>query len=171
MARYTSSSEEDYGYDSHCSPKGPVAHILDVAGPHEPERYEEREKYTPERWLDETSPNVRACLTEHSLLKGRCIFGRGKRACPGQDLAHAELIVICGKLLKFFTLNPALGSSGKLVWLNPGIWMTNVIGRPLLLIAKSKFEIRQVRRNKNNCFKKLSCSVFTDTFRRPSACT
>ena len=97
----------------------------------DPERYEHPSIYNPDRWLNEASPNYRAPLTEHPRLKGHHIFGRGKRVCPGQDLAEAELIVMCGNLLKFFTFGPAMDGEGEPVWPDPKKWTTDVIGGPL----------------------------------------
>lgn len=62
---------------------------------------------------------------EYPRLKGHHIFGRGKRMCPGQDLAEAELFVLCGNLVKFFTFS-AKGEPP-----NPERWGTDVIGGPL----------------------------------------
>jgi hypothetical protein len=80
---------------------------------------------------DETSPNFKAPLTVYPRLKGHHIFGRGKRACPGQDLAEAELLVFCGNLLKFFTLEPMLSEKREPIWPDPDRWTTDVIGGPL----------------------------------------
>jgi cytochrome P450 len=74
---------EDYAYDSHHFLNDAVAHVLDITMLHDPERYDELEGYNSDRWLDETSPNFRACLTERLLGKGHDIFDRGKRACLG----------------------------------------------------------------------------------------
>jgi hypothetical protein len=94
-------------------------------------RYHEPSTYNPGRWLDETSPNFKAPLTVYPRLKGHHIFGRGKRACPGQDLAEAELLVFCGNLLKFFTLEPVLSEKGEPIWPDADRWTTDVIGGPL----------------------------------------
>ena len=122
---------ENYSYDGYHFPKGAVVHVLDIALSQDADRYKEPHKYNPDRWLNEASPNFRAPLTEHPRLKGHHIFGRGKRSCPGQDLAEAELIVTCGNLLKFFTLGPALTSNGEPNWPDPEQWTTDVIGGPL----------------------------------------
>lgn len=97
----------------------------------DPKRYNDPTKYDPNRWLDESSPNFRAPLTEHPRLKGHHIFGRGKRMCPGQDLAEAELLVFCGNLLKFFKLGPKINGDGEPIWPDPEKWVTDVIGGPM----------------------------------------
>lgn len=77
------------------------------------------------------SPNFKAPLTVYPRLKGHHIFGRGKRVCPGQDLAEAELLVFCGNLLKFFTLEPKMSDADEPIWPDPERWTTDVIGGPL----------------------------------------
>lgn len=111
---------------------------MDIALSQDPERYVDPGTYNPDRWLNETSPNFRAPLSEHPRLKGHHIFGRGRRACPGQDLTEAELIVMCGNLLRFFTLGPALDGRGEPVWPDPEKWTTDVIGGPLPFDCKIK---------------------------------
>ncbi|KAF1937077.1 cytochrome P450 oxidoreductase [Clathrospora elynae] len=122
---------EDYSYDGYHFPKGAVVHILDIAMSQDPQRYEDPSIYNPDRWLNETSPNYKSPLTNYPRLKGHHVFGRGKRACPGQDLAEAELIVLCGNLLKFFILDPTSDQKGDPIWPDPNKWATDVIGGPL----------------------------------------
>lgn len=131
---------ENYAYDGYHFPKGAVVHVLDIALAQDPDRYENPEVYNPDRWLNPSSSLFRAPLTEHPRLKGHHIFGRGKRTCPGQDMTEAELVVMCGNLLKFFTLGPAEDESGGLVWPQPEKWTTDVIGGPLPF--KCKIEVR-----------------------------
>lgn len=122
---------ENYSYGGYHFPKGAVVHVLDIAMSQDPERYEQPDVYNPGRWLDENSPNFRSPLTEHPRLKGHHIFGRGKRVCPGQDLAEAELIVLCGNLLKFFNVSTSRDAHGNEIWPSPEHWTTHVIGGPL----------------------------------------
>jgi cytochrome P450 len=122
----------------------------------DPDRYENPDVYNPDRWLNEASPNFRAPLTKHPRLKGHHIFGRGKRACPGQDLAEAELFVMCGNLLKFFTLGPAVDQNGDFVWPDPEKWTTDVIGGPLSFDCEIKIRdetrLKQVERMFEDAF-------------------
>lgn len=97
----------------------------------DPDRYVDPGTYNPDRWLNESSPTFKAPLTVHPRLKGHHIFGRGKRACPGQDFAEAELLVFCGNLLKFFMLGPKLNEQAEMIWPDPEKWTTDVIGGPL----------------------------------------
>jgi cytochrome P450 len=121
----------DYAYDGYHFPKGGVVHVLDIAMSQDANRYHDPSTYNPSRWLDESSPNFRAPLTIHPRLKGHHIFGRGKRACPGQDLAEAELLVFCGNLVKFFTLEPTRSENGEPMLPDPNRWTNDVIGGPL----------------------------------------
>jgi cytochrome P450 len=106
-------------------------HVLDIAMSQDTKRYHDPSTYDPSRWLDPSSSNFKAPLTVYPRLKGHHIFGRGRRACPGQDLAEAELLVFCGNLLKFFTLEPMVNKMGEPVWPDVERWTTDVIGGPL----------------------------------------
>lgn len=121
----------NYTYDGYHFPKGAIVHVLDIAMSQDPERYVDPDQYNPDRWLNESSPNFREPLSEHPRLKGHHIFGRGKRVCPGQDFAEAELLVFCGNLVKFFELGPKVDEKGEKVWPDPERWTTDVIGGPL----------------------------------------
>jgi cytochrome P450 len=121
----------DYSYDGYHFPKGAVVHVLDIAMSQDPERYVDPSLYNPDRWLNESSPNFKAPLTEHPRLKGHHIFGRGKRSCPGQDFAEAELLIFCGNLLRFYKLGPKLNEQGVPIWPDPEKWTSDVIGGPL----------------------------------------
>jgi cytochrome P450 len=81
-------------------------------------------------------------LTKYPRLKGYHIFGRGKRMCPGQEMAGAELLVLCGNLLKYCVLAPKLDSVGKLIWPDPERWTTDVIGGPLPFDCEIELRIR-----------------------------
>lgn len=51
--------------------------------------------------------------------------------CPGQDLVEAEMLLLCGNLIKFFELGPKVGVDGKVTMPDPDQWGTSVIGGPL----------------------------------------
>jgi cytochrome P450 len=119
---------KDYTHSNYHFPRGAVVHVLDIALSQSPTTYSSSHPslYDPSRWLDPSSPNFRAPLTEHPRLKAHHIFGRGKRVCPGQDLAEAELLVFCGNLVKNFELGKRDG-----VEIGPENWTPHVIGGPL----------------------------------------
>lgn len=120
----------NYTHSNYHFPAGAVVHVLDIALSQDPKRYSDPTTYNPDRWLNPSSPNYRAPLTEHPRLKGHHIFGRGRRVCPGQDLAESELLVLCGNLLRFFELGPKVVGEGREVWPDPERWTTDVIGGP-----------------------------------------
>ncbi|KAI4952933.1 hypothetical protein J4E86_006470 [Alternaria arbusti] len=119
---------KNYTHSGYHFPRGAVVHVLDIAMSQNPSTYSSSPPsvYDPSRWLDPSSPNFKSPLTEHPRLKGHHIFGRGKRVCPGQDLAEAELLVFCGNLVKNFKLGKKAG-----IEIGPDQWTPHVIGGPL----------------------------------------
>ncbi|ORY18364.1 cytochrome P450 oxidoreductase [Clohesyomyces aquaticus] len=150
--------EKNYTFDGYHFPKDAVVHVLDIALSRDPERYLNPSEYNPGRWLDEKSPNYKTPLTEYPRLKGHHIFGRGRRMCPGQDLAEAELFVLCGNLLKFFDLRPKLDRKGNPIWPDPDRWGTDVIGGPLPF--ECNIEIRD--EGKRICVERAYFGTFGD---------
>ncbi|KAF2847322.1 cytochrome P450 oxidoreductase [Plenodomus tracheiphilus IPT5] len=122
---------DNYVFDGFHFPKGAVVHILDIAMSQDTQRYDDPSTYNPGRWVDPSSPNFKEPLSQYPRLKGHHIFGRGKRACPGQDLAEAELFVFCGNLIKFFEVGVVLDGEGRAKHPDPERWTTDVIGGPL----------------------------------------
>jgi cytochrome P450 len=149
----------DYTFDGYHFPKGGVVHVLDIAMSQDPKRYHEPSKYNPGRWLDEASPNFKAPLTVYPRLKGHHIFGRGKRACPGQDLAEAELLIFCGNLIKFFILEPTRSENGEPIWPDPNKWTSDVIGGPLPF----KCDIKMRDASKLAFVEKMYAAAFPDS--------
>ncbi|KAI4611747.1 hypothetical protein J4E83_007998 [Alternaria metachromatica] len=119
---------KNYTHSGYHFPRGAVVHVLDIAMSQNPTTYSSSPPsvYDPSRWLDPSSPNFKSPLTEYPRLKGHHIFGRGKRVCPGQDLAEAELLVFCGNLVKNFELGKKDG-----IEIGPDQWTPHVIGGPL----------------------------------------
>jgi hypothetical protein len=66
--------------------------------------YPSAETFNPARWLEPSYPTFKAPLTEFPTIKGHHGFGYGRRACVGQDLVHAELLLACGALLQGFEI-------------------------------------------------------------------
>jgi hypothetical protein len=66
--------------------------------------YPSPETFNPARWLDPSFPTYKAPLTDFPTIKGHHGFGYGRRACVGQDLVHAELLLACGALLQGFEI-------------------------------------------------------------------
>jgi hypothetical protein len=80
-----------------------------------PDIYSDPEEFDPSRYLKSSSPNYRAPLTEYPKIQGHHAFGFGRRVCIGQDLAAAELLMICAALLWGFKIRPAISSRGRQV--------------------------------------------------------
>lgn len=74
--------------------------------------YPSAETFHPARWLDPSYPTYKAPLTEFPTIKGHHGFGYGRRACVGQDLVHAELLLACGALLQAFDIVRQRDQSG-----------------------------------------------------------
>ncbi len=65
---------------------------------HDERNFPEHEKFKPERFLDESGVFKR---------DDRCVlFGLGKRRCPGEQLARAEVFLFLTSLLQQFKLVP-----------------------------------------------------------------
>lgn len=122
--------EEDYTHSGYHFPKHAVVHILDIAVSQSTDRYVRPDLYNPGRWLDPASPNYREPLTEFPRIKGHHIFGRGKRGCPGQDMAEAALYVQCGNMVKNFRMEPKRGEKGEPLWPSDNDRSNDVIGGP-----------------------------------------
>ncbi|KAJ7282392.1 cytochrome P450 [Mycena rebaudengoi] len=66
-----------------------------------PAVFPEPERFSPERWLDDTEP-WRSLREEHLMP-----FGLGSRACVGQQLAQASFRVILAAVVRNFNLSAA----------------------------------------------------------------
>jgi len=60
----------------------------------DPESWESPETFDPNRWLD---PSKRAYMEKRMVS-----FGRGSRACLGQNLAMCEMFVVVGTIFRKF---------------------------------------------------------------------
>ena len=75
--------------------------------------YPSPEKFNPKRWLDSAYPTYKEPLTEFPSIKGHHGFGYGRRACVGQDLVHAEMLIACGSLLQGFEIARKMDPYGQ----------------------------------------------------------
>ena len=78
-------------------------------------RYPSPDTFNPDRWLNPTYPTYKTPLTEHPTIIGHHQFSYGKRACLGQHLGQAELLIACGAIVWAFTLERRRDASGGLV--------------------------------------------------------
>ncbi|KAJ7637643.1 cytochrome P450 [Mycena polygramma] len=78
---------------------------------HDPELYEDPEKFFPERYLmteNGTKPGVDA-----SALRPNLPFGHGRRICPGIHLAETSININVMNLLWAFDIKPETDAAGK----------------------------------------------------------
>jgi cytochrome P450 len=123
--------EKDYSYEGYHFPKNAVIHVLDVALARDNVLYPDPETFNPARWLNEEYPTFQGPTTSHPQLAGHHVFGRGRRMCPGQNMAQSELLVLCGNIIKNFVLSPKIDEKGEAIWPDPEHWTSDVIGGPL----------------------------------------
>lgn len=92
---------QDTVVKGHFFPKGSHLMVNLFAIHHDPELWPEPEKFRPERFLNK----------EGRLEKreGLMPFGSGKRACPGEPLAHLELFLYATNLLGRFRIKASAG--------------------------------------------------------------
>ena len=122
-------------------------HAIDLAIARDPKLYPDPETYNPGRWLEPEYPTYQEPLTVHPRLLGHHGFGRGRRVCPGIEIAEAELVVACGSLVWAFEMHPNLDKNGQPMWPDPDHWTSNVIGGPLAFPFDLKVR-NQERRDK-----------------------
>lgn len=147
--------QDNYSYEGYHFPKHAVVHVLDVALARDDSIYPDAEIYNPARWLDEKYPTFRGPATEHPQLPGHHIFGRGRRMCPGQNMAQAELLVLCGNIIKNFVLGPKVDEKGEAIWPDPEKWTSNVIGGPLPFECNIEVRSKDMKTNIERMYREV----------------
>ena len=84
----------------------------------DPKVYPDPDRFNPERYLDPSYPTYREPLSEYPTIKGYHGFGFGRRICPGQEVAEAELLVACAALASAFRLEKKRLPNGQYVSIN-----------------------------------------------------
>ena len=84
----------------------------------DPAVYPDPDTFNPGRYLDPSYPTYREPLTEFPTIRGYHGFGFGRRICPGQEVAEAELLVACAAIAWAFKLEKKRLSSGEEVPIN-----------------------------------------------------
>ncbi len=79
--------------------KGTMIIALLSQNAHDPDIFEEPEKFYPERWLNMSTANRK------THIKDMMHFGSGPRQCPGMKLSFVEITHALTMLLKNFTLH------------------------------------------------------------------
>lgn len=84
-------------------PKGCILLANEWRFMRDPEFYHDPESFKPERYME----------PYHEPSPGNCVFGFGRRVCPGRVLAESNLFFACAQVLAVFDIRPALGDDGK----------------------------------------------------------
>ena len=75
--------------------------------------FERPNEFYPEHYLDENGQ-----LKKYDELRDPWMFGKGRRACVGQNLAHRNLVTVIGYILTLFNIeydiDPITGNPIKL---------------------------------------------------------
>ncbi|KAI0357169.1 cytochrome P450 [Trametes cingulata] len=101
---------EDDVYEGMFIPKGTLvfANIWRIT--RDPEQFPDPEEFVPERYLEETD----AARAKRGDPRN-CIFGFGRRACPGEHLVEAYLWHTIACMLAVFNFSKASDEAGELV--------------------------------------------------------
>jgi Cytochrome P450 len=79
----------------------------------DPAVYPNPDTFNPGRYLDPKYPTYREPLSEFPTIRGYHGFGFGRRICPGQEVAEAELLVACAAIVWAFRLERKRTASGE----------------------------------------------------------
>src|SRR5689334_13166496 len=71
----------------------------------DPALYPDPEQFNQIRWLDPKFPTYREPLTHYPTIINMSPFGYGRRVCPGQGVAYADLIVALGAMAWLFDVS------------------------------------------------------------------
>ncbi|KAL9108024.1 MAG: hypothetical protein Q9227_007130 [Pyrenula ochraceoflavens] len=106
---------KDDEYNGYHIPKGAYVHAIEWAITRDPKRYPDPDTFNPDRWINPAYPTFKGPLTEYPTIIGHHQFSYGKRACLGQHLGQAELLIACGAIIWAFTLERRRDVNGGLV--------------------------------------------------------
>lgn len=104
---------EDMVFDGYLIPKGSVVmpniwHFL-----HDPAVYHEPFAFKPERFLSPEQGGIPGRQPEPDVTN--VVFGFGRRACPGKELAVASLFMAATMSIAVFDLNKATDLQGNVI--------------------------------------------------------
>lgn len=91
----------------HRLPAGTAIAALTAQGARQSTRFDDPERFIPERWL----PEFKGKFKRHDV-KAFMPFGAGARFCPGRSLAMLEIKSVLSMLCRRFRLSPAEGGGG-----------------------------------------------------------
>ncbi|KAI0715664.1 cytochrome P450 [Cerioporus squamosus] len=106
-------SVADDEYNGYFIPAQTVVFVNEWSILHNPDTYQDPDKFIPERYLKEGKPNpdIRNPAT--------ILFGFGRRICPGRYYADATLFFFIASVLHVFRISPPLDDEGKEIRIQP----------------------------------------------------
>jgi Cytochrome P450 len=115
----------------------------------DPAVYPDPDTFNPGRYLDPSYPTYREPLSEYPTIKGYHGFGFGRRICPGQEVAEAELLIACAALVWAFKLQKKRLPCGAEVLINDYDFTST------LITTAKPFDMEFVVRSENHAQKIL----------------
>lgn len=79
---------------------------------HDPKNYSRPEVFDPERFSSSLGPNS-GLPTSAAKDPRDYIFGFGRRACPGQEVAYANIFIAMAMSLSVYDFSPVIDESGS----------------------------------------------------------
>lgn len=131
---------EDVPFENYVIPKGTTIFTNLWALFHNPEYYEEPEKYNPERFIKHPH-GVRLDIVDDPARRENLVFGGGRRVCPGIYTGKAGLEINVANFLWAFTFKPPLTASGKEAEMDLNAFSESFILTP------DKFDVRIIPRS------------------------
>ncbi|KAH7341798.1 cytochrome P450 [Rhizoctonia solani] len=98
-------NEQDDCYGGYFFPKGLTAIHLD------PTRYEDPDRFKPERFLDHPLSMAESAVQSDPLKRDHFSFGAGRRSCPGIQVAEQDIFIALARLLWAFEFHAPPGAS------------------------------------------------------------
>lgn len=96
-------------------PRGTMVVMNQYAMYYDPTRYEDPERFLPDRFLDKVENE-----NDENYLPDRWVFGAGRRLCPGMHFAVNSMYIALARVLWAFEIRPPLDECGKEIELDVG---------------------------------------------------
>ncbi|KAF8607576.1 cytochrome P450 [Ceratobasidium sp. AG-I] len=101
--------EQDDHYNGFFLPKDSVVICNAWAIHHNPERFDEPEKFKPERYLNDNMSMAESAIQTDPLKRDHFAFGAGRRVCPGIQTAEQSIHIALVRLLWAFDFSAPPG--------------------------------------------------------------
>ncbi|KAF8605478.1 cytochrome P450 [Ceratobasidium sp. AG-I] len=101
--------EQDDLYDGYFLPKDSTVLCNSWAIHHNPDRYDEPEKFKPERFIGDNMPMADSIAQGDPLKRDHFAFGAGRRVCPGIQTAEQDIFIALARLLWAFEFSAPPG--------------------------------------------------------------